>query len=113
MEFDDYQDATAETAIYREVISDNFGRINYTLLGLSGEVGELCNEFKKAHRDDGGVLTDERLARMRSELGDCLWYMSQLATELGVRLDVLAEHNLVKLRGRAARGTLGGSGEDR
>ena len=51
--------------------------------------------------------------RMRSELGDCLWYMSQLATELGVRLDVLAEHNLVKLRGRASRGTLGGSGEDR
>jgi NTP pyrophosphatase (non-canonical NTP hydrolase) len=47
------------------------------------------------------------------ELGDVLWYVSQLASELGLGLDDVAQANLAKLEGRARRRTLGGSGDHR
>ena len=64
--------------------------------------------MKKALRDDGGVLTDERRAALAAELGDVLWYVAQLATEAGLDLDTIAEENLSKLLSRQERSVLAG-----
>jgi NTP pyrophosphatase (non-canonical NTP hydrolase) len=78
-----------------------------------GEAGEAAEKVKKALRDDGGVLTEERRAALGAELGDVLWYVAQLATEAGLDLDTLAEENLVKLLSRQERNVLQGSGDTR
>ena len=85
----------------------------YPALGLCGEAGEAAEKVKKALRDDGGVLTDERRAALAGELGDVLWYVAQLATEAGLDLDTLAEDNLAKLLSRQERNVLQGSGDTR
>jgi NTP pyrophosphatase (non-canonical NTP hydrolase) len=87
--------------------------LTYPALGLAGEAGEVAEHAKKAIRDDAGQVTDERRAAMAKELGDVLWYVSQLATELGLELDQIAETNLEKLLSRQRRGVLSGSGDDR
>lgn len=109
-----YQNLAAQTAVYPgagEALQQ--GQVTYCVMGLVGEAGEIANETKKVPRDDGGILTHERRLRLISELGDVLWYVAQLATELNVSLEVVAETNLTKLQGRQATGTLHGSGEHR
>jgi NTP pyrophosphatase (non-canonical NTP hydrolase) len=50
---------------------------------------------------------------MAKELGDVLWYVAQLASELELDLDEIAQTNLEKLLSRQRRGVLSGSGDDR
>ena len=42
-----------------------------------------------------------------------LWYVAQLASELGLELEDIARENLEKLFSRQRRGVLSGSGDDR
>ena len=58
-------------------------------------------------------MTGEQREGIAKELGDCLWYFAQLATDLGVSLDVIARGNIAKLSSRKERGVLGGSGDNR
>ena len=85
----------------------------YPTLGLCGEAGEVADKVKKVLRDRGGVFDDEVREGLRAELGDVLWYVAQLATELGFDLEDVARANLEKLASRAARGVIGGSGDSR
>lgn len=85
----------------------------YPALGLAGEAGEVAEHAKKAIRDDDGQISDERRAAMAKELGDVLWYVAQLASELKLDLDEIAQANLDKLLSRQQRGVLSGSGDDR
>ena len=64
-------------------------------------------------RDDGGEVTPQRREAMAKELGDVLWYVAQLASELGLELEQVAQENLEKLLSRQRRGVLSGSGDDR
>ena len=108
MEFSDYQRFSRRTAEYpREAW------LSYPALGLAGEAGEVAEHAKKAIRDDAGTVSDERRAAMAKELGDVLWYVTQLASELGLELDQIARENLDKLFSRQRRGLLSGSGDDR
>jgi NTP pyrophosphatase (non-canonical NTP hydrolase) len=108
VELADYQRLSRSTAEYpRET------RLAYPALGLAGEAGEVAEHAKKILRDDGGIVSDERRAAMAKELGDVLWYLAQLATELDLDLDAVAQTNLDKLRSRKQRGVLSGSGDDR
>ena len=108
MDLAEYQRLSRRTAEYpREAW------LTYPALGLAGEAGEVAEHAKKAIRDDAGQVTDERRAAMAKELGDVLWYVSQLATELGLELDEIADANLQKLLSRQRRGVLSGSGDDR
>lgn len=68
------------------------------LLGLAGEVGELLGEHKKWLRDgDSYKLYPERV---KEELGDILWYLSNVATKHGLKLEDIAKHNLNKTQRR-------------
>ena len=60
-----------------------------------------------------GEISDERRAAMSKELGDVLWYVTQLASELGLELEDIARENLEKLFSRQRLGMLSGSGDDR
>lgn len=106
--FDFYQDACNRTAVYPEDVG-----LMYCMLGLAGEAGEMCNKLKKVYRDDNGELSPEVAVELLDELGDCLWYAAQIATELGGSLGHVAASNLDKLASRARRGTLRGSGDKR
>ena len=74
--------------------------IEYYMIGLSGEVGETCNEFKKVLRDKEQTVDEESRRKMLDELGDTLWYLSRLVACLGSTLDEVALRNLTKLHER-------------
>ena len=63
--------------------------------------------------DRGGVFGPEVRDYLRLELGDVLWYVAQLATELGLDLEDVAGANLAKLADRADRNVIAGSGDRR
>lgn len=114
MNFLDYQHGTAKTAIYPGAGNkDSVEGLSYVVLGLVGEAGELANKTKKILRDDNGLIGDTARAKLADELSDVFWYASQLATQLGVRLEDVARQNLAKLADRAHRGVLQGSGDSR
>lgn len=109
MNFDEYQKAALNTAIY-----PNRGKnLNYTILGMCGESGELANKLAKTIRDSNGKVTEEDREGMISELGDILWFLSATCNELGCDLNEVAERNLNKLTLRKDKGTLKGEDDDR
>ena len=108
---DYYQHQTARSAIYpNELPQDG---IVYCTLGLSSEASEVCGKVKKAIRDNGYEFTAEVRRQIIDEMGDTFWYLSQLASELGIKLGTVAQLNLKKLASRKRRGTLKGSGDNR
>lgn len=107
--FHEFQKKSKETAIYPQR-GQNFV---YPTLGLAGEAGEVAEKVKKVLRDKQGILDASTKKEIVKELGDVLWYVSQLATELDVSLDEVARINLEKLFSRKVRGTLSGSGDNR
>ena len=82
----------------------------YPTLGLAGEAGEVAEKVKKVLRDNGGEFDAAAVAAIQKELGDVLWYVARLATELGLDLEDVASHNLAKLADRKARDQLHGGG---
>ena len=82
-------------------------RLLVQTLGLCGEAGEVADLVKK-DAWHGRPLTDERLC---DELGDVLWYLATLSTELGLDLEAIAAGNLAKLAARKEAGKIHGSGD--
>ncbi len=109
MEFQDYQQQSRRTAVYPEA-GRNFV---YPALGLCGEAGEVAEKLKKVLRDQDGQLSETTRAAVAAELGDVLWYVAQLASELELDLGAIAQANLDKLASRQQRGVLQGSGDQR
>ncbi len=87
--------------------------IVYPTLGLVNEAGEVAGKIKKIFRDKEGRITDEDREALKYELGDVLWYLSQICTELDLTLEQVAEANLEKLFSRMERGQIRGSGDNR
>ena len=107
--FDLYQDAAESTAVYPNK-GDN---LYYPALGLAGEAGEVCEKIKKIMRDQNGHLTEDNAQELSKELGDVLWYLASIATEINMSLSAIAEDNMAKLQDRLDRGVLKGSGDNR
>jgi len=68
-------------------------KIENGILGLSGETGECADIYKK-YMYQGHEFDREA---MIAELGDVLWYVSELASGLGATLEEIAERNIEKL----------------
>jgi NTP pyrophosphatase (non-canonical NTP hydrolase) len=101
MTFNEYQKTARSTAFYKD-------KVVYPALGLCGESGEVAEKIKKWLRD--GTIDDKEVAK---ELGDVLWYIANLAEDLGYNLAEVAKMNMDKLRDRAKRNVLKGSGDNR
>jgi NTP pyrophosphatase (non-canonical NTP hydrolase) len=108
MDINEYQQWTESTAIYPKDSS-----LPYVALGLTGEAGEIANKVKKIIRDDAGQLTFERKHDLVNELGDVMWYVARMATELGVSMSAVLLINQSKLNSRLQEGTIKGSGDNR
>ena len=109
MDLNQYQQQARKTASYPNVGKNPI----YPTLGLSGEAGEVAEKVKKVLRDKNGVFDLNAREQIKLELGDVLWYVSQLSSELGFELLDVAEANLKKLSSRAKRGQISGEGDDR
>jgi NTP pyrophosphatase (non-canonical NTP hydrolase) len=109
MDFAEYQHKARGTATY-PVIGHG---VIYPTLGLTNEAGEVSGKIKKIFRDKSGEIGDADKAALSAELGDVLWYLAQVATELGLSLDEIAAKNIAKLQDRRARGKISGDGDDR
>ena len=108
LDFATYQKQAMTTAVYP---GRGEGNYVYPALGLAGETGEICEKIKKAIRDEGGTISAERKMLLSKELGDVLWYVATLATELGLGLEEIAAGNLAKLAARKEAGKIHGSGD--
>lgn len=112
MEFEEYQKLAARTAIFNK--NDKEYILSYLSMGLAGETGETIDKIKKLLHYDNGVLSDEKKNLLLWELGDVLWYLSQLAHNLDSSLEEVAKMNITKLEDRAARGVVTkGAGDTR
>lgn len=106
-----YQEEAGLTAEYPGAGEGGTEAFSYLSLKLNGEAGEVGEAFAKYLRGDYDFREAKR--RIASELGDVLWYVSQLASELDLNLGDIAEDNIQKLRDRKARNVIKGSGNDR
>lgn len=89
------------------------GPLIYPTLGLVNEAGEFAGKIKKIFRDKNGKITEDDKVMLKSELGDVLWYFTQICTELGMTVEEVAEANLDKLFSRLKRGKISGEGDKR
>ena len=89
--FDQYQNFAENTAYWPKELG-----LLYLANALGGEAGELQNLVKKVYRDNGGKLPEDRREEMIRELGDVLWYVAAIATELQIDLSEVAYQNCLK-----------------
>jgi NTP pyrophosphatase (non-canonical NTP hydrolase) len=109
MNFTDYQTKSRKTAKYPAIGHP----VIYPTLGLTNEAGEVAGKIKKIFRDKEGLIGAAEREALKGELGDVLWYLAQVCTELDLTLDEVAEHNIEKLYSRLERGKIGGDGDNR
>ena len=109
MNFNEYQKKAFETAIY----PNKGNNIIYPTLGIGGETGEVLEKVKKILRDNNSKISEEKKAELIKEIGDVLWYIAALTTELNSNLEDVAINNLEKLNSRKERNQVHGSGDNR
>lgn len=105
MDFEEYQKQARSTAFYMQKKDGKW----YPYFGLTAEVGEFLNKLKKTIRDEKVLDNQETI----DELGDVLWYLSNIASDLNIPLDAIAKRNVEKLSDRQKRGVLTGNGDNR
>lgn len=108
LELDEYQKRAKKTAVFPKKMG-----IFYCTLALNGEAGEVAEKVKKCIRDSDGIFTIETKHNIALELGDVLWYLANLAHQVGYTLQEVADMNLLKLASRKKRGKIKGSGDSR
>ncbi len=111
MEFNEYQEKASVTATFTGKQEEH--QLMYLALGVCGEAGEIAEKVKKIIRNDEGVVSDEKRESIRSEIGDVLWYLSQLSRVLGIPFEDAAQDNIRKIMDRKARGVVKSTGDTR
>lgn len=111
MDFNEYQQLATRTATFDGKQKEY--QMLYLTLGVAGESGELAEKIKKILRNDDGVISEEKREGVKAELGDVLWYLSQLARILDIPFEDVAQANIKKLADRAARGVIKSEGDTR
>lgn len=98
MEFNEYQKAANRTLYGNEQVLTNCA------LGLAGESGQLIDLIQD-YTFKGKDLDKEK---MIDELGDVLWYLSQIAQWADVDFDDVAKENIETLNKRYPNGFTAG-----
>jgi len=89
------------------------GNLEYHILALAAEAGEVAGKMSKIIRDRNGEMIPTDNLALLHELGDVLWHLTQAAKALGFTLDQVAIANIEKLYDREKRGKISGSGDSR
>ncbi|MGY4790174.1 nucleoside triphosphate pyrophosphohydrolase family protein [Pediococcus pentosaceus] len=90
MEFNEYQRTANKTLFGNEQVLTNCA------LGLAGESGQVVNLVKN-YTFRGANLDKEQLTK---EMGDVLWYLSQVAEWADIPFDEVAKRNIATLEKR-------------
>ena len=81
---------------------DNFDSpddiISHGFSGLVSEVGEVGSILQHVYQ--GKPIDDEAMEHIKKELGDCLWFLNELAIGYGFTLSDIARTNYEKLYNR-------------
>mgnify|MGYP001486946260 CR=1 FL=1 len=85
----------------------------YCVLGLLNEAGELAGKIKKIFRDKNAFVGEDDREEIKLEMGDIVWYLTQIATGLGIDLSEILQANIGKITDRQRRGVIGGNGDKR
>jgi NTP pyrophosphatase (non-canonical NTP hydrolase) len=109
MTLEEYQKESRKTAMY----PDKDKGFIFPALGLMGEAGEVGEKIKKTWRDNNCRLSESDKKEIAMELGDVLWYLTQLSTELNLSLEDIARSNLEKTKLRKQNNKIGGTGNNR
>lgn len=107
MTFEEYEKQAHVTADYPAETRRE--ALNYLVAGITGEAGEIANKFKKVLRGDKDL--QDMIPALREELGDVLWYASEMARHLDSSLAEIAAGNTLKLHTRKANGKIKGDGD--
>lgn len=91
MRLNEYQRKAFKTD---QVPSRDMTGVMMPLLGIAGEVGTLLAEYKKYVRDGEDYMLFKD--HITEEIGDILWYLSNIATKFEFKLSDIAEENLEK-----------------
>lgn len=91
--FNEYQKFAAK-GIRHESLGKNL-LIGFAL-GLGGESGEVLDDIKKVEYHGRNIPVEHTA----EELGDVLWYVANIATQLGYTLDNIVNINIEKLNKR-------------
>lgn len=73
-----------------------FVQLDQASHGLSDEVGEIGSAIEKWMYYGQELDT----LNLKEEIGDCLWYLAQMANALGMKLEDIASSNIKKLETR-------------
>ena len=92
MNFSEYQALARRT---QNVHLNPHQRLEHALFGLAAEAGEIHSIFQKLHQGHALIMWD-----LIEEMGDLLWFVSELADAHGLSLDEIARANIDKLRKR-------------
>ncbi|MFC6296088.1 nucleoside triphosphate pyrophosphohydrolase family protein [Lactiplantibacillus daoliensis] len=87
MEFNDYQSLANRTLYGNEQVLTNLS------LGLASETGQVVDLVKK-YTFHGESLNKDQLTK---QMGDVLWYLSQVAEWADIPFDEVAKQNIAKL----------------
>ena len=105
---EDYDDLVRVSKIYPK------NRIiEYPVLGMCGETGEVAEKVKKVIRDNHNKYDTATKAAILKELGDVLWYLVAAAQDLGYTFDDVIENNMTKVNNRIVTNTQHGKGDNR
>lgn len=107
----EFQEKTRLMAVYHDSVIEGTDRIEYCILGINDEAGEVAGALKKYMRGDYGE--EEMVRRVRKEAGDVLWYVARLFDELKLDMDSEAWQLITHLLRRQEEGKLRGDGSDR
>lgn len=90
MDFNEYQEKANRTLLGNEQVLTNCA------LGLAGESGQVVNLVKN-YTFRGSELDKDELTK---EMGDVLWYLSQVAEWADIPFDDIAKRNIQSLEKR-------------
>lgn len=94
MDFNQYQEAATRTANPHDNALANYG------LGIAGEAGEVADLIKKYVFHGHDIDRED----IKKELGDVLWYLSNIAETANISLEEIAIANIEKLKRRYPEG---------
>lgn len=96
MDLNEYQKLAART-INKDLSYHAMTR--HALFGMCGELGEIHSLYQKVYQ--GHTLDFEHI---KKECGDLLWFVAELCTANGWKLEDIGQQNIDKLKARYPEG---------